>query len=113
MTLRRGDIHWIALPASSAREQAGRRPAIIVQTDTTEPLPTVFVVPLTTNPRAGRFPGTFEVEPSPGNGLQVRSVVLAFQLRAIDRTRVAERLGSLDSGDLTVLESHLRSLLSL
>ena len=113
MTLRRGDIHWIELPASSAREQAGRRPAIIVQTDTTAPLPTVFVVPMTANPRARRFPGTFEVEPSAGNGLQARSVVLAFQLRAIDRTRVVERLGSLDSGDLTVLESHLRSLLSL
>ena len=113
MTLRRGDIHWIEFPASSAREQAGGRPAIIVQTDTTPALPTVFVVPLTSNPRASRFPGTFEVEPTPESGLQVRSVVLAFQLRAIDRNRVGERLGSLDSRDLATLDGHLRSLLSL
>lgn len=113
MTLRRGDIHWIELPASSAREQTGRRPAIIVQADAAEPMPTVFIVPLTTNPRARRFLGTFEVEPSPSNGLQARSVVLAFQLRAIDRTRIAERLGALDSDDLTILKAHLRSLLSL
>lgn len=113
MTLRRGDIHWIEFPPSAAREQAGRRPAIIVQSDTAAPLPTVFVVPLTANPRASRFAGTFEVEPSASNGLQARSVVLAFQLRAIDRTRVGERLGSLDPKDLATLESHLRSLLSL
>lgn len=113
MNLRRGDIHWIEFPASSAREQAGRRPAIIMQSDTAHPLPTVFVVPLTSNLRANRFPGTFEVEASARNELQVRSVALAFQLRAIDRNRVGERLGSLDPEDLRALESHLRSLLSL
>lgn len=113
MNLRRGDIHWIEFPASSAREQAGRRPAIIAQSDTTPSLPTVFVVPLTSNPRASRFPGTFEVEASASSGLHVRSVALAFQLRAIDRTRIGERLGALDPRDLATLEVHLRSLLSL
>lgn len=113
MTLRRGDIHWIEFPVSSAREQSGRRPAIIAQADTTPSLPTVFVAPLTSNPRASRFPGTFEVEASAGNGLQARSVVLAFQLRAIDRNRVKERLGSLDPQDIATLDAHLRSLLNL
>lgn len=113
MTLRRGEIHWIEFPPSAAREQAGRRPAIIIQADTSGSLPTVFVVPLTTNARASRYPGTFAVEPSGTNGLQVQSVVLAFQLRAIDRTRVGERLGYLEPQDLTALEDHLRSLLSL
>jgi len=78
VNLRRGDIHWIEFPRSSAREQAGRRPAIIVQADSAPPLPTIFVVPLTANPRASRFPGIFAVEGSPATGLQVRSVVLAF-----------------------------------
>ena len=113
MNLKRGDIHWIEFPARSAREQAGRRPAIIVQSDTAPALPTIFVVPLTSNPRASRFPGTFEVEASVRNGLQARSFVLSFQLRAIDRNRVGERLGSLDPQDLSILENQLRSLLSL
>jgi mRNA-degrading endonuclease toxin of MazEF toxin-antitoxin module len=34
VTLRRGEIHWIEFPPSAAREQAGRRPAIIIRTDT-------------------------------------------------------------------------------
>ena len=113
MILGRGDMHWIEFPVSSAREQAGRRPAIIVQADTAPSLPTVFVFPLTSNPHASRFPGTFEVEASSSSGLHARSVVLSFQLRAIDRNRVGERLGSLDPRDLTSLDAHLRSLLSL
>ena len=113
MNLRRGDIHWIEFPASSAREQSGRRPAVIVHADDSPPLPTVFVVPVTSNLRASRFPGTFEFEPSTANGLTDRSVLLAFQLRAIDRNRVGERVGCLDSSALAALERHLRSLLSL
>ena len=113
MNLRRGDIHWIEFPASSAREQSGRRPAVIVHADDSPPLPTVFVVPVTSNLRASRFPGTSEIEPSTANGLTDRSILLAFQLRAIDRNRVGERVGCLDSSALAALERHLRSLLSL
>jgi mRNA interferase MazF len=113
VNLARGDIHWIEFPASSAREQAGRRPALIVQSDSAPPLPTVFVVPLTANLRASRFPNTVEIEPSAASGLTVRSVILSFQLRAIDRTRIGARLGSLDPQTLSVVESHLRLLLSL
>lgn len=50
MKVRRGDIHWIEFPGSSTREQAGRRPAIIAQADSVPLVPTVFVVPLTSNP---------------------------------------------------------------
>jgi mRNA interferase MazF len=113
VSLRRGDIHWIEFPASSAREQSGRRPAVIVHADDSPPLPTVFVVPLTSNIRANRYPGTLEIDPSTSNCLTERSVILAFQLRAIDRNRVGERVGCLDPSVLAVLEHHLRSLLSL
>lgn len=29
-----GDIHWIELPLTNGREQAGHRPAVIVQDET-------------------------------------------------------------------------------
>jgi mRNA-degrading endonuclease toxin of MazEF toxin-antitoxin module len=28
-----GEIHWVKLPDSGGREQAGRRPAIVIQND--------------------------------------------------------------------------------
>jgi mRNA-degrading endonuclease toxin of MazEF toxin-antitoxin module len=107
------DLSDEALRTSRRGSPGGPRPAIIVQADTALPLTTVFVVPLTANLRASRFAGTFVMEALPGTGLQARSVVLAFQLRAIDRDRVGERLGALTSKDLITLESHLRSLLAL
>ncbi len=42
-----GDIHWVELPSVGGCEQAGRRPAVIVQDDAYGgALPTTIVVPL-------------------------------------------------------------------
>lgn len=100
-----GDIHWVELPGGAGRAQAGRRPAIIVQTNALNGarLPTVLVVPLTTQLASLRFPGTILVEPESANGLRQPSVALVFQLSAIDRTFVASPLG-------TVSESVMASL---
>jgi mRNA interferase MazF len=57
-------------------------------------LPVVLVVPLTTTRAAVRFAGTTLVRPTAENGLRQVSVALVFQLRAIDRRRIQERIGS-------------------
>jgi len=50
-----GEIFWVEFPARGGRAQAGRRPAIVVQKEKT--LPTVLLVPLTTQQDALRFSG--------------------------------------------------------
>jgi len=90
-----GDIHWVDLPAVGGREQRGRRPAVILQDDDyAGALPVVLVVPLTTTRAATRFAGTALIQPTAENGLRQVSVALVFQLRAIDRRRIQERIGS-------------------
>lgn|GEM_PF-5799360 len=71
-----GDLYWVELPARGGRAQAGRRPAIILQTIST--LPTTLLVPLTSQLDALRFPGTILVEPDRENALRRPSVVLSF-----------------------------------
>ena len=97
----RGDIFMVDLPVpqgSSSHEQVGRRPAIVVQTSSSGAnLPTTIVVPMTSNLRALRFPHTIRVECSPQNGLSMVSVLLVFQLRAIDNRRLQHRMGRLES----------------
>jgi mRNA interferase MazF len=45
--MRRGEIWWVRLPPSTGHEQAGERPAIIVQDKSfVATLPTVLVIPL-------------------------------------------------------------------
>ena len=90
-----GDIHWIQLPSASGREQAGHRPAIIVQDETyAGNLPLVLVIPLTTARDALRFAGTLLITPTASNGLKQASVALVFQLRAVDRSRIEDKIGT-------------------
>ena len=97
----RGDIYWVSLPTSEGREQAGRRPALVIQYDPfTLSLPTVLIVPITSNLRAASFAGTIRIDPSEANGLIAPSVLLVFQLRAIDKRRLSNQAGKLSASQL-------------
>jgi len=96
----------VEFPGGAGRAQAGRRPAIVVQSeDAAASLPTVLMVPLTTQQDALRFPGTVLIEPDRRNGLSRASVALAFQLTAIDRRFVRSRLGGVDQASLNAVWS--------
>lgn len=106
-----GDIHWVDLPAANGREQQGRRPAVIMQDESYgEDLSVILVAPLTTARAAGRFAGTTLVQPNSENGLTQESVVLVFQLRAIDRRRLRGRNGVLNAQDLDSMYEELGRL---
>ena len=107
-----GDIHWIELPTSNGHEQAGRRPAILLQDSSNAgQLPVVFAAPLTTSLATRRFPGTVLVSATPESGLRQESVCLVFQLRAIDRKRVRERIGNVSESVLLEIYVALDNLL--
>ncbi len=74
-----GDLHWVEFPARSGHAQSGRRPAIVMQNEAASArLPTVLLVPITTQTDALRFPGTVLVRPDTENGLRRPSEALAF-----------------------------------
>ena len=89
-----GDVHWVDFPARGGHAQAGRRPGVILQSASRAAgLPTVLLVPLTTQMDALRFPGTVLVEADSLNGLRRASVALVFQLTAVDRRFVTGHVG--------------------
>lgn len=94
-----GELCWVGLPARGGRAQAGRRPAVVVQQTTS--LPTVLLIPLTSQQDALRFAGTVLVEPDGQNGLHRPSVALVFQLTAVDKKFVGLSLGRVST---TVLD---------
>ncbi len=97
-----GDVHWVEFPVRGGHAQAGRRPAIVVQGPVASvSLPTILLVPLTSQQDALRFPGTVLVEADTQNGLRRASVALVFQMTAVDSRFIAERLGSVSE---TVLQ---------
>jgi mRNA-degrading endonuclease toxin of MazEF toxin-antitoxin module len=93
-----GDVYWVEFPARGGHAQAGRRPAIVVQGSAASArLPTVLLVPLTSQLDALRFPGTVLVEADIHNGLRRSSVALVFQITAVDSRFITERLGRLST----------------
>ncbi len=116
--MRRGDVILVHLPAPQGqpgREQFGTRPAVVIQSDLPEYaiLATVVIVPLTSQLKALSFSGSFRVEPTTENGLDVPSVVLTQQLRAVDKKRVQATIGRLSEADCSRLEAALKTLLGL
>jgi mRNA interferase MazF len=107
-----GDIHWIALPKANGHEQAGRRPAVLLEDDAyAGTLPVVFAVPLTTSLATRRFAGTVLIPATAQNGLSQDSVCLVFQLRAVDRRRLGDRIGEVEDAILTDIFAELDKLM--
>ncbi len=75
----RGEVWMVSVPPSSGREQAGTRPAIVLQDDTYgQNSPLVLIVLLTSQLSALRYPATVQIAPSAQNGLTVPSIALVF-----------------------------------
>ncbi len=94
-----GEIFWVEFPARGGRAQAGRRPAIVVQKE--KSLPTVLLVPLTTQQDALRFSGTILIEPDAENHLRQPSVALVFQLTAVDKSFIKDKLGKISNDKMS------------
>lgn len=89
-----GEVRWVELLPKGGHAQAGRRPAVVVQDDKASArLPTVLIVPLTSQLDALRFPATVLVEADSENGLRRASVAFVFQLTAIDHRYLGNRIG--------------------
>lgn len=85
-------------------EQTGRRPVIIWQSDTlTRVLQSVLVIPLTSNLDRARLAGTAVIEPI-DDGPPERSVALAFQMRAVPKACLRERIRPLTDSERAELE---------
>lgn len=86
----RGEIRWADLDPTRGREQAGRRPVLILSHDVfNERSGTVIAVALTSQePRAG-FPLTLE---SAASGLPKRSWIKISQIRTLAAERIGRRI---------------------
>jgi len=71
----------------------------------------VIVAPITSNQAALRFAFCVRVEPSPENGLTVASVVMVFQLRAVDKQRIVRTIGRLSKSDMARIDAEIWRML--
>jgi mRNA interferase MazF len=105
----RGDVRWAALDPVRGREQAGRRPVLVLSHDVfNDRSGTVIAVALTSQePRAG-FPLTLE---SKAAGLTKRSWVKISQIHTLSVNRIGARVARASEEELARVLDGLNEIL--
>ncbi len=67
----------------------------------------LMVAPVTSNLAALRFAFSVRVEPSAENGLTTPSIVMVFQMRAIDKARIVRRIGRMSKADMARIDGEI------
>ena len=109
---RRGDLWLVSLGAARAGEPGKHRPAVVVSVD--EILAgiddeLVVVVPVSSS--GSRTPLRPPV--SPAEGVDTDSVAVCRSIRAVARTRLVERLGTITPGTMREIENALALILGI
>ncbi|MCZ8106697.1 MAG: type II toxin-antitoxin system PemK/MazF family toxin [Burkholderiales bacterium] len=109
MPLDVGDIHWAELDGFRGTEQGGRRPVLIVsQSFYNVRSSRVIVCPISTRSRG------WKTEIALPGSLAVTGVVLADQIRALDRsTRIFDFIDALPESHMGIVRQVLALLLGI
>jgi mRNA interferase MazF len=104
-----GDVVWLNFDPQAGREQAGRRPAVVVSARSYNGKSGLAVVcPITSQIKGYPF------EVALPEGLPVLGVILADQVKCVDwRVRRAELIGSVEPLVLSEIRGRLAALLSI
>ena len=96
MIVKRGDMFYADLSPVVGSEQGGIPPVLIVQNDMGNKYsPTVIAAAITSQTSKNKLPTHIEID-SKLCGLKSDSVVLAEQIRTIDKSRLKEKIGRID-----------------
>jgi mRNA interferase MazF len=101
--IERGDVFLVDLNPVVGAEQAGIRPALVIQIDKANASsPHTIIIPFTTRIRQVKLPSHVRI-PAGIAGLAEESILLCEQIRVIDKRRLVRKIGS-------VGEEHLRQI---
>ena len=115
MVIHRGEIYVVDFSGTTGREQAGKRPAVVVSSDLVNQSPLVVtVVPATKADNVTRDYSTNVRVAVAESGLRMDSVFLCFQIRAVDAARLEPRpIGRLSPSAMARIDEALKAVLDL
>jgi mRNA interferase MazF len=110
MNIKQGDIYWVGLNPVKGHEQSGIRPVLVLQNNLlNQHLSTVLVAPLTTNLTAKGLLTTYFIEKGTAK-LKQSSIVLLYQLRAVDKSRFTKKIGQVEEKQMTEIKFQMALL---
>lgn len=106
----RGDVLWAKLSPTKGREQAGRRPVLVISHDIfNERSGTVIAVAITSQSQRAGFPLTVELT---SGGLPKRSWVKVSQVRTLSVERLGKRIGRVSPEELLRVVEGLNEIIA-
>lgn len=107
----RGEIRWADLSPVRGREQAGRRPVLVLSHDVfNDRSGTVIAMALTSQPQRAGFPLTFELR---SGRLSKRSWVKISQVRTLAAERIGARIGRASPEELDQIVAGLVEIIGV
>ncbi|NDD29632.1 MAG: type II toxin-antitoxin system PemK/MazF family toxin [Proteobacteria bacterium] len=111
--VKRGEIYWVDFNPARGTEQAGTRPALVVQNDRGNTWSSYTVVAaISSAPLPRVYPFTVPLEQGEG-GLPQAGHVNCAQVFTIDQSRLLRRSGALDAVRMKQVDTALRYQLEL
>ncbi|MBQ9992427.1 MAG: type II toxin-antitoxin system PemK/MazF family toxin [Firmicutes bacterium] len=105
--VKRGEIFFASLSPVQGSEQGGTRPVLIIQNDVgNQHSPTTIVLAITSQMNKSKLPTHVDL-PKEESGLERDSVVLAEQVRTIDKSRLGNKVASLQQHTMEKIEKAL------
>lgn len=112
--IKRGDIFYADLRPVVGSEQGGIRPVLIIQNDIGNRYsPTTIVITLTSKTTKSSIPTHVDIHSSKNNGLKSDSVALCEQFRTIDKSRLKDKIGTVDNDTLINILDAVKISLSM
>ena len=99
----RGEIYFAELNPVQGSEQGGIRPVLIIQNDIGN-TPTTIILAITSQINKARLPTHVAVS-AKESGLRRDSVILAEQMRTIDKSRLRQKVAELKPPTMSRIEN--------
>lgn len=111
--IKRGEIYFAQLNPVIGSEQGGVRPVLVVQNDIgNQYSPTTIILAITSQINKAKLPTHIELK-ADQFGMERDSVILAEQIRTIDKTRLKQRIAVLNEQMMKRVEQALMISLEL
>ena len=111
--IKRGEIYYAQLNPVVGSEQGGIRPVLVVQNDIGNQYgPTTIILAITSQINKAKLPTHVELK-GEEFGLERDSVILAEQIRTVDKTRLKQRISVLNEDVMAKVNQALSVSLGL
>jgi mRNA interferase MazF len=108
---KRGEVWLVNWNPARGSEQAGRRPALVIQNDIgNEKAPTTIVAAISSSVKL--FPMNVQINP-PEGGLDHPSIIKTSQILTISKARLEKRLGRLSRDSMDDVDRAIKLSLAL